>query len=273
MNPLLKGREVAFYLSRQRRQDPVRLARLRGARHEGRRGGRRRSCYLVEPGEFEKVVGDAEPDDDVVDRDEDDTAVLLYTSGTTGKPKGAELTHANLTKNAKAAGALFDVDEDDVVLGALPLFHSFGQTCGLNATMAVGGMITMIPRFDPDKALEIIERDKVTVFEGVPTMFSAMLHVGGRPRRLLAARVRVGRLGDAGRGAAQVRGEVRRDGARGLRPLRDLAGRDVQPARRSPRRARSASRSTASSCGSSTTTATRSTRARSARSPSAATTS
>ena len=76
--------------------------------------------------------------------------------------------------------------------------------------MAAGGMVTLIPRFDPDKALEIIERDKVTVFEGVPTMFSAMLHSGGRARRLVAEGLRVGRLGDAGRGAAQVRGEVQR---------------------------------------------------------------
>jgi long-chain acyl-CoA synthetase len=65
---------------------------------------------------------------------------------------------------------------DDVVLGALPLFHSFGQTCGLNATMAVGGLLSMVPRFDPAKALEIIQRDKVTVFQGVPTMYHAMLN-------------------------------------------------------------------------------------------------
>ncbi len=175
MNPLLKGREVAFYLSDNGAkflfawhgfEEPA----TKGAEEEGAK------LWLVEPGEFEKVVGAAEPDDAIVDRDESDTAVLLYTSGTTGKPKGAELTHANLIKNAEVSGSLFDVSEEDIVLGALPLFHSFGQTCGLNATMGAGGMVTLIPRFDPDKALEIIERDKVTVFEGVPTMFSAMLH-------------------------------------------------------------------------------------------------
>ncbi len=178
MNPLLKGREVAYYLSDNGAKT---LFAFNGFEEAARKGTEEvgAELHLVEPGEFEKVLADAEPDHDVVDRDESDTAVLLYTSGTTGKPKGAELTHANLTMNAKAAGALFSVSEDDVVLGALPLFHSFGQTCGLNATMAVGGMITMIPRFDPDKALEIIKRDKVTVFEGVPTMFSAMVHAEG----------------------------------------------------------------------------------------------
>jgi len=68
------------------------------------------------------------------------------------------------------------------VLGALPLFHSFGQTCALNCTIGAGGMMSMIPRFDGAKALEIIERDKITIFEGVPTMFSAMLHVPDREK-------------------------------------------------------------------------------------------
>ncbi|MGI8801571.1 MAG: AMP-binding protein, partial [Solirubrobacteraceae bacterium] len=96
--------------------------------------------------------------------------------GTTGTPKGAELTHENMRENAQIAVELFSIEGDAMTLGALPLFHSFGQTCGLNATMLAGGCLTMIPRFDPEKALEIIERDEVNVFEGVPTMFSAMLH-------------------------------------------------------------------------------------------------
>jgi long-chain acyl-CoA synthetase len=102
--------------------------------------------------------------------------VILYTSGTTGTPKGAELTHANLRRNADLALGLFDLGSEAVTLGALPLFHSFGQTCGLNATIAAGGTLTLIPRFDPGKALEIIARDGVNVFQGVPTMYSAMLH-------------------------------------------------------------------------------------------------
>jgi long-chain acyl-CoA synthetase len=106
--------------------------------------------------------------------------VVLYTSGTTGQPKGAELTHENLRRNAEAARGLFGLGSDAVTLGALPLFHSFGQTCGLNATIGGGGMLTLIPRFDPGQALEIIQRDHVNVFQGVPTMYGAMLHCPGR---------------------------------------------------------------------------------------------
>ncbi|HEV2074815.1 MAG TPA: AMP-binding protein, partial [Thermoleophilaceae bacterium] len=94
----------------------------------------------------------------------------------TGKPKGADLSHSNLRRNVEVtATTLAEVSEEDVVLGALPLFHSFGQTCGLNTTVYAGGCLTLIPRFDPDKALEMIGRDGVTVFQGVPTMYSAML--------------------------------------------------------------------------------------------------
>ena len=180
MNVLLKGREVTYYL-----QDPgVKLLLAwhdfaEAAEHGASEAGA--ECLLVKPGEFEQLVGEAEPQPEVVDRDGQDTAVILYTSGTTGKPKGAELTHANLRRNcAVAGGNLGEFTEDDVVLGALPLFHSFGQTCGMNASVAVGAKLTMLPRFDPQKALEIIDRDKVTVFQGVPTMYNAMLHLENR---------------------------------------------------------------------------------------------
>ena len=175
MNPLLKKREAGFYL-----EDPQ--AKLLFAWHEFEDAAEQAAkdaeaeLVLVEPGKFEQLLGEHEPDFDVIDRDEDDTAVILYTSGTTGKPKGAELTHSNLLKNAEAGVSLAGASTDDVLLGALPLFHSFGQTCGLNAGMSAGATLSMIPRFDPGKALEIIERDGVTVFQGVPTMFTAMLH-------------------------------------------------------------------------------------------------
>jgi long-chain acyl-CoA synthetase len=115
---------------------------------------------------------------------EDATAVIIYTSGTSGAPKGAELTHANLRRNAEVVRELFGLGPSDVTLGALPLFHSFGQTCGLNATVASGGCLSLLDRFDPETALEQIERDRVTVFEGVPTMYDAMLRV---PERRAAA--------------------------------------------------------------------------------------
>src|SRR5919112_3812763 len=131
----------------------------------------------VRPGEFEQLLGGADPLAEHAERDGSDTAVILYTSGTTGTPKGAELTHDNLFMNCDVSvTTLFGGADRDVFLGALPLFHSFGQTCGLNSSVRVGACLTMIPRFDPGKALEIIQRDKVTIFEGVPTMYHAMLH-------------------------------------------------------------------------------------------------
>ena len=181
MNVLLKGREVKFYL-----EDPG--AKLVFAWHDfaeaAEKGAEEAGAevILVKPGEFEKLLGDAEPEREVADRDGDDTAVILYTSGTTGQPKGAELTHDNMHSNAKASHGLFSTDEDDVVLGALPLFHSFGQTCCMNACALSGATLTFIPRFDPDKALEIIERDKVTLFAGVPTMYNAMLNSDAREK-------------------------------------------------------------------------------------------
>jgi long-chain acyl-CoA synthetase len=181
MNVLLKGREVKFYLS-----DPE--AKVLFAWHDFAEAAEKGAdeagaeCILVEPGEFEKLLADVEPDTDVADRDDDDTAVILYTSGTTGTPKGAELTHSNLKRNVEVASGLWDYTGDDVILGALPLFHSFGQTCSLNCAVNAGATLTLLPRFDAAKALEILERDKVTVFLGVPTMYAAMLNCDEREK-------------------------------------------------------------------------------------------
>jgi long-chain acyl-CoA synthetase len=179
MNVLLKGREAGFYL-----KDPG--AKIVFAWHDfldaAQQGAGEAGADVIDvkPGEIEGLIFEHEPDPDVVSVSDDDTAVILYTSGTTGQPKGAELTHDNLKRNAEAAASLFDLDETVVVLGALPLFHSFGQTCSMNATILAGGCLSLIPRFEPAKALEIIQRDAVTVFEGVPTMYGAMLHLANR---------------------------------------------------------------------------------------------
>ncbi|WP_182376001.1 long-chain fatty acid--CoA ligase [Nocardioides sp. WS12] len=104
-----------------------------------------------------------------------DTAVVLYTSGTTGKPKGAELTHANMVLNAFAQNRLLDARHDDVHLVTLPLFHSFGQTVQMNAGFSMGATLVLLPRFDPAAALELMARHRVSVFAGVPTMYWALL--------------------------------------------------------------------------------------------------
>jgi long-chain acyl-CoA synthetase len=181
MNVLLKRREVAFYL-----RDPGAklLFAWEGFAADAEAGAQDADAeaVVVQPGEFEQLLDSAEPDSGVAETVDRDTAVILYTSGTTGTPKGAELTHANLRRNCEVARGLFDLGPNAVVLGALPLFHSFGQTCGLNATIASGATLTLIPRFDPRKALQIIERDAVTVFEGVPTMYGALLHEPDRDK-------------------------------------------------------------------------------------------
>ncbi len=181
MNVLLKRREAAFYLSDSG-------AKLLFAWHgfaDAAQGGAEEAgadCVLVKPGEFEPLVAGADPDPGLADTADDDTAVILYTSGTTGTPKGAELTHANLSRNAEGARNLFGLGREAITLGALPLFHSFGQTCGMNATLGGGGTLTLIPRFEPGQALEIIQRDRVNIFQGVPTMYGAMLHHPDRER-------------------------------------------------------------------------------------------
>jgi long-chain acyl-CoA synthetase len=117
----------------------------------------------------------ADPLAEPVERAGEDTAVILYTSGTTGRPKGAELTHASLRRNLEEVARVHRLSEATVTLGALPLFHSFGQTCSLNATLHAGGCVTLIPRFDARRVLEVIEAHGVTLMQGVPTMYAALL--------------------------------------------------------------------------------------------------
>jgi long-chain acyl-CoA synthetase len=175
MNPLLKEREVAYYLSDS---GAGLLFAWHGFGAEARAGAKLADAeaVLIDPAEFLGLLGSAAPVAGVVDRAADDTAVILYTSGTTGQPKGAELTHDNLTRNVEVGRELLDASPDDVVFGGLPLFHVFGQTCGLNASVAAGACLTLLPRFDPTKTLEILQRDRVTIFQGVPTMYVALVN-------------------------------------------------------------------------------------------------
>jgi long-chain acyl-CoA synthetase len=107
--------------------------------------------------------------------DPDDTAVILYTSGTTGKPKGAELTHANMVLNALTCHRLFGTVEHDVHLITLPLFHSFGQSVQMNAGFGIGATLVLLPRFEPAAALSVMAREHVSFFAGVPTMYWGLL--------------------------------------------------------------------------------------------------
>lgn len=114
---------------------------------------------------------------DTVATDEDDTAVILYTSGTTGQPKGAELRHRNMRDNALSGEALFgaSADRPDTYLCVLPLFHSFGQTVCQNGAFAYGGTVVLQPRFEAHEALQLMLKEGITFFAGVPTMYWGLL--------------------------------------------------------------------------------------------------
>ncbi|MDH5491018.1 MAG: long-chain fatty acid--CoA ligase [Myxococcales bacterium] len=125
------------------------------------------------------LIGGSAPIGELTTTMPDDTAVILYTSGTTGRPKGAELTHFNMFYNADyVATHLLPLSQEERVisLGVLPLFHSFGQTCIQNATLRVGGTIVLLPRFDPAASFALMQQHRVTFFGGVPTMYFALLH-------------------------------------------------------------------------------------------------
>jgi long-chain acyl-CoA synthetase len=176
MNPLLKEREVEYYVMDSGARFVFAWQDLPGdAADPAQAAGT--VVIKVAPDEFDRTISTFEPEPSIASRAADDTAVILYTSGTTGRPKGAELTHANLSRNAQVtATTLISLGPDDVILGCLPFFHSFGQTCCLNAAIQAGSTVVLTARFDPGKALDIIAGEGVTVFEGVPTMYSAMLH-------------------------------------------------------------------------------------------------
>ncbi|TDT34401.1 long-chain-fatty-acid--CoA ligase [Naumannella halotolerans] len=173
-NPLLKSGEIEYLWNDATPKVAVALSPVA---EESSKAGELTGVPVIvaTPGEFDATIAGAEPITEVVDRDGDDTAVLLYTSGTTGQPKGAELTHNNIRSNTVTMIEVLQATSEDVIFGGLPLFHVFGQTCAMNLSVAAGATLDLLPKFDPVEALRIIAEDKVTVFEGVPTMYIALL--------------------------------------------------------------------------------------------------
>jgi long-chain acyl-CoA synthetase len=185
MNVLLKAPEVSFYMGDSGARylivwDDFAAEALKGiaSLHDVT------TFVALKPGatdapagtrSFTELMG-GDPKFDAETTQGDDTAVILYTSGTTGKPKGAELTHLNLFMNAHMVSHVFGSGPQDVTLAVLPMFHSFGQSSVMNVALHVGSTLTLVPRFDTDKVMEVIQRDRVTIFPGVPTMFFALLH-------------------------------------------------------------------------------------------------
>ncbi|HEY8547375.1 MAG TPA: long-chain fatty acid--CoA ligase [Acidimicrobiales bacterium] len=194
LNVLLKPREIAYHLEDSQASAYLCFAGLPDLPmgQMGYEGFQQASgCHtmvllpadITAPSPFEGVptffdfVADQPPTFDTVATNADDTAVILYTSGTTGQPKGAELTHANMVLNARLAEQLYPVPEDhDTFLVTLPLFHSFGQTCLMNSGFYKQGTLVLLPRFTPTDALQLMQTHGVSVFAGVPTMYWAMLN-------------------------------------------------------------------------------------------------
>lgn len=159
------------------------------------------TCTDITAAGFAAKLDAVQPRVEIVERTDDDAAVILYTSGTTGRPKGAVLTHGNLRSNTETVSRLLGITGTDSVFGGLPFFHVFGQTCGLNAAVLSGACVTLLPRFDAGAALEILIRDRVTVMEGVPTMFVALLAAA---EAAAGARVETVRLSATGGSAMPV---------------------------------------------------------------------
>jgi long-chain acyl-CoA synthetase len=191
MNVLLKAPEVEFYLRDSEARFLIAWEDFAGEAMSGAGGLEGIGIFVAgRPGghppegarDFAELM-QGPPDFDMVPTSPGDTAVILYTSGTTGRPKGAELSHLNLFMCCEVgATRLVAYREEDVAMAVLPLFHSFGQSSVMNTTFYAGGTITLVPRFDPGKVLEVIQRDRVTIFAGVPTMYFALLNHPERER-------------------------------------------------------------------------------------------
>jgi long-chain acyl-CoA synthetase len=180
MNPLLHAREVGFCLSNTGAKGIFGHIGCASAATDGAAAAGAK-IWLIDDARIAQMTCELDHFGEPEARSGSDTAVVLHTSGTTGKPKGAELTHGSLISNRDTLiGSLGYLTEDDVILGCLPLFHVFGMTCAMNVAIAVGATLRVMTRFDPLRALDTIRRDAVTVFEGVPTMYSALIGVADR---------------------------------------------------------------------------------------------
>jgi long-chain acyl-CoA synthetase len=202
LNPLLMAPELEYHLADSA---AAILIGFEGIHAEASRACQRSGVplYLVSAGRAPLPAGTrsaselfgtgplGQPGGEVLPRDADDTAVLVYTSGTTGKPKGAELTHFQLYMNCTIAGGLFGARSDDVVLAVLPFFHVFGLSSVINVSVRHGACLSVLPRFAPAAVLDALEGDQCTIIAGVPTMLHALAEQDITGRDLSALRVAV----------------------------------------------------------------------------------
>ncbi|HVN12080.1 MAG TPA: long-chain fatty acid--CoA ligase [Kineosporiaceae bacterium] len=209
LNPLLKGPEIAYHLADG---DAAALITIDVFAEEALQGVAQVGelpTFVVRtvPGElppgtrpFDELY-QAPDTGEIAPTNADDTAVLLYTSGTTGRPKGAELTHFQMFMACTVAGDTFGFEPDDVMLVVLPLFHAFGLSSSLNTTIRFGATTVLIPRFDPNAVFDAIDRHRATLICGVPTMYIALTRADVGDRDVSSLRV-------GASGGASIPGEV-----------------------------------------------------------------
>ncbi|SCF21488.1 long-chain-fatty-acid--CoA ligase [Micromonospora mirobrigensis] len=210
LNPLLRAGEIAYHLADSETRVLVTFELFADEAVRGAAGVEGVRTYVVNlPGSDRRPDGTRSYDElyaaqdtgEIAPTEADDTAVLLYTSGTTGRPKGAELTHFNLYMNCTVGGELFGFRDDDIGLAVLPLFHVFGLSSVLNVAVRYGGTIVLVPRFEVEPVVAAIERHRCTIFSGVPTMYFALVQADLTGRDLGSLRVGVS-------GGAAIPGEV-----------------------------------------------------------------
>jgi long-chain acyl-CoA synthetase len=182
MNVLLKAPEIEFQLRDSGARILISYGAILDESAKAAEAAAVTSLYVVTAAgpsaagtAFEALLASDPPGPQLAGRSPADPAVIIYTSGTTGTPKGAVLSHLSLYMNADIPGRLFEFNPGDTVLVALPLFHVFGLSSVMNTCILLGGTMTLVPRFEPRAVLEVMQRDRVTVFMGVPTMFIALL--------------------------------------------------------------------------------------------------
>lgn len=201
LNPLLSGAELEYHLRDSGAKVLFAFAGTRLASEATstvlvKNGSVR--CEIFTGGEGSPVAPFDAPAETVLEPvpvAASDAAIILYTSGTTGKPKGATLTHANILSNARSCVSVFGFTAEDVIFGGLPLFHAFGQTVSMNAAFAASATVALLPRFTPDGALNLIERAGVSVLAAVPSMYvslAAALEAEPERARSLRGRIRFG---------------------------------------------------------------------------------
>ena len=209
LNPLLQASEIAYHLEDSGARVLITFVSI--AEQAVKAAGTVPTYVVTLPGDDTRLEGTlpyaelyvADDIGEIETTDADDTAVLLYTSGTTGRPKGAELTHFQLYMNCTVGGELFAYRDDDISLAVLPLFHVFGLSSVLNVAVRFGGTVALVPRFEIGPVVDAIERHRCTIFSGVPTMYFAMLQADTSGRDLTSLRVGVS-------GGAAIPGEILR---------------------------------------------------------------